>query len=294
MVKVSPFALLMIINADTLLPHLKEKVRPTQSDASRHLLCPECGIRTRLNTLGDGRRKCTMCGKKFRIHKVSEGNKLQQCAEILLCFCLDFSERQAAQITYHRYRLVALYYDHFRRLLTETHLSPGQWRLLSKHSGDIQVVHERSRCRWCKSKSRGADKEQPPVFGVRIGASDTVTIDPLGDDDAALHFDPLGSIHMVLGGAEDYAGFICCGKLHRSAKADGLKDNAEKLWRWIQERAHVRTGMWKRDTGFFLKELEWKYNNRSLDPDRQAQNIIGFMPADFLTTWVGKEVHSDR
>ncbi len=112
----------MIINADSLVPHLREKVRPTQSDDSRHILCPHCEVRTKLNTLGDGRKKCTVCGKKFRIHKVTKQNKLQQCAEILLCFCIDFSAHKTAQITGHRYRLVAAYYVHFRKLLTEADL----------------------------------------------------------------------------------------------------------------------------------------------------------------------------
>src|SRR3989338_5019369 len=131
----------MIINADSLLPHLKEKVRPTQSDASRHLLCPHCGIRTKLNTLGDGRRKCTTCGRKFRIHKVTEGNKLQQCAEILLCFCLDFSAHRTTQLSHHRYKLVASFYDHFRRLLTEKGLPEEKIRLLleATHKGSIEV-----------------------------------------------------------------------------------------------------------------------------------------------------------
>ena len=113
----------MIINADSLLPHLKDKVRPMHSDASRHVLCPHCAVRTKLNTLGDGRKKCTVCGKKFRVHKVTDGNKLQQCAEILLCFCLDFSAHRTVQITHHRYRLISIFYDHFRRLLTEKSLS---------------------------------------------------------------------------------------------------------------------------------------------------------------------------
>lgn len=109
----------MIINADSLLTHLKDLVRPTRSDDSRHLLCPDCMTRTKLNTLGDGRRKCSVCGKKFRIHKTTDETKLKQCSEILLCFCLDFSAQTTAQITHHRYRLVATYYDHFRRLCTK-------------------------------------------------------------------------------------------------------------------------------------------------------------------------------
>lgn len=147
----------MIINADSLVPILKKKVRPTQNDASGHLLCPHCGIRTKLNTLGDGRRKCTVCGRKFRIHKVTEGTKLQQCAEILLCFCLDFSPHRTAQISHHRYRLVATYYDHFRKLLTEKNLPQEKIQLLSEHKGDIQMAHDRSRCRWCQSKIRSGE-----------------------------------------------------------------------------------------------------------------------------------------
>ncbi len=118
----------MIINADSLVPHIREKMRPTQSDASRHLLCPHCAKRTRLNTLGDGRKKCTVCGKKFAIHKASDTKKLQQCAEILLCFCLDFTAHRTAQITHHRYRLVARYYDRLRTLLTDGSSSADHWK----------------------------------------------------------------------------------------------------------------------------------------------------------------------
>ena len=216
---------------------------------------------------------------------MSEGNKLQQCAEILLCFCLDFSAHRAAQITYHRYRLVAEYYDHFRTLLTEMSLSEEKMKLLSEHKGDIQVIHDRSRCRWCQSKIRGVVKENPPVFSVQCGSSGTVTIDPLNDDEAAM----FGSQKEHSDASRGYVGFICCGKFHRFAGIGGLKDSAEKQWAWILERVHARYGIWKHNTGYYLKELEWKYNNRSLDPDLQAQKIIGFMPADFLTAWLDKE-----
>ena len=217
---------------------------------------------------------------------MTEGNKLQQCAEILLCFCLDFSAHRAAQITYHRYRLVAEYYDHFRKLLTEMSLSEVKIKLLSDHKGDIQVIHDRSRCRWCQSKKRGAVGEKPPVFGVKLGSTGTVTIDPLKDDEASVFL----TKEEAPEDRERYAGFICCGKFHRFAKLESVKDSAEKLWAWILERVSVRHGIWKRNTGYYLKELEWKYNNRSLDPDLQAQKIISFMPADFLTAWLEKEV----
>lgn len=279
----------MIINADSLLPHLKDKVRPMQSDASRHLLCPYCKVRTRLNTLADGRRKCTVCGKKFRIHKVTEENKLRQCAEILLCFCLDFSPHRTAQITHHSYRLVSTFYDHFRRLLTEKNLPEEKIQIIAAHKGDIEVLHDKSRCKWCKSKIRPGDaKGKPPVFGVQLRDSGEVYFDPLKDDEAVLHFHTFGSAEDAPGRREGYAGFICCGKFHRLTKDTRAKDGAEQLWTWIRERVRSHHGIWKKNTGFYLKELEWKYNNRSLEPELQARRIIDLMPIDFLISWSSK------
>ncbi len=282
----------MIINADSLLPHLRKKVRPTHSDDSRHVICPHCAIRTRLNTLGDGRKKCTKCGRKFRIHKVTDGNKLQQCAEILLSFCLDFSPLRTAQITRHRYRLVADFYDHFRKLLAEKNLPQEKIPLLSAHKGDIHVIHDKSRCRWCKSKRRARRSEEgePPVFGIQFRETGEVYIDPLKDDEAVLHFHTFGSTkEPPAGRREGYAGFICCGKFHRFTKEKNEKDDgAAELWTWIRERVRNHHGIWKRNTGFYLKELEWKYNHRLLGPEEQALKMIDLMPVNFLTSWLQK------
>jgi len=279
----------MIINADTLLPHLKEKVRPSHSDTSRHLLCPHCGIRTKLNTLADGRRKCSVCGRKFRIHKMTDGIKLQQCGEILMCFCLDFSPQRTTQITRHRYRLVSVFYDHFRRLIAEHSLPPDKIPLLSAYANDIHVMRNKSRCRWCKGKIRASEREsRPPVFAVQFRKNGEVTIDPLKDEEAALHFGSSGSSGDVQHQRQGYAGFICCGTFHRLTTEKNPNDESEQLWTWIRERTRTQRGIWKRNTGYSLKELEWKYNNRLLDPDVQAKKIIALMPMDFLTTWLLK------
>ncbi len=233
--------------------------------------------------------------KKFRIHKVTDENKLQQCAEILLCFCLDFSAHRTAQITHHRYRLVALFYDHFRKLLAEKNLPQEKIPLLTQHAGTIHTLHKKSQCRWCKSKIRsGAELGKPPVFGVQFRDSGEVYIDPLKDDEAVFHFHTFGSREKAPGRREGYAGFICCGKFHRFTKDEHAKDGAEQLWTWIRERVRSHHGIWKRNTGFYLKELEWKYNNRSLDPDLQAQKIIELMPMDFLSAWLLKPEGNEK
>ncbi len=276
----------MIINADSLLPHLAEKVRPTQSDDSRHVLCPGCAVRTRLNILGDGRRKCTVCGKKFRIHKVTESTKLRQCAEILLCFCLDFSAHTTAQITHHRYRLVAAHYDHFRTLIAEKGLPREKAGLLTGSIEIFQPPREKSWCAWCKSKRRSGEAGGgTPVFGVQFRKDDDVYLDPLGDTESIERFQTLLSREEAPGVREGYAGYVCCGKFHRFTEDKRAQENAEQLWTWIRERIRTHHGLWKRNMASYLKELEWKYNNRSLDPDLQAKRFIGLMPMDFLTSW---------
>ncbi|NOS67443.1 MAG: hypothetical protein HOO67_03720 [Candidatus Peribacteraceae bacterium] len=276
----------MIINADSLLPHLREKVRPTKSDDSRHVLCPQCAVRTKLNILGDGRRKCTACGKKFRIHKVTDSNKLRQCAEILLCFCLDFPALTAAQITHHRYRLVAEYYDHFRTLIEKK--SPVSE--CNRHEGSyieiFQAPREKSWCTWCKSKVRTAEGGgKTPVFGVRFRDNDDVELVPLVDLQSQESFKKLLSRQEAPGCRDGYTGFVCCGKFNAFAQDARAKDNEDKLWTWIRERIRTHNALWKRNSSSYLKELEWKYNNRSLDPDLQAKNFIELMPVNFLTSW---------
>ncbi len=278
----------MIINADSILPHLKKKVRPMQSDDSRHLRCPACTVRTKLNILADGRRKCSVCGKKFRIHKVTEEHKLQQCAEILLCFCLDFAALKASQITHHRHRLVSAYYDQFRRLLAENSLPPEKVRLISMQSETRTMGENKSKCRWCNSTIRSGEGGKTPVFGIQFKKNGEVYIDPLHDDEAMLHFHTLGSKDENTSRREGYAGFICCSKFHRFVREKGTRDGAEELWTWIQERMNSHFSTWKRNTGFYLKELEWKYNNRELDPDDQAKKIIELMPMNFIEECVLK------
>ncbi len=283
-------ALCMIINADSLLPLLKKKVRPLHSDASRHLICPDCGIRTKLNVLGDGRRKCTVCGKKFRIHKATTETKLQQCAEILLCFCLDFSARRTSVIAKHRYRLVIDYYEHFRRTIADSSAPTPYTPILSAEPEPTGLVQAKGKCRWCKSPIRLKKEAQAlPVFGVQWRAADgTLSINPLKDDQAHSLFPPAG-VRAAGPASEGYVGFICCGKFNRFFQEEKTKSEIEEPWKWVNEGMRNHHGIWKRNTGFYLKEMEWKYNHRSLTPETQAGEIIALMPANFLEKWSGQK-----
>lgn len=274
----------MLIQSESVLAQLTTKMRRDARDRSRHLLCPSCRIRTKLYALKDGRKKCSACGGKFSPNGKTHELRLRQCAEILVCFCLDFPAQQASKLTRHRYRLVAALYDGYRKTLAEQNLVPGKIRLMSSLQQCARGVHDSAFCKRCKGRFRckGRAAGESPVFGVKILADKRVFIDPLTDDEASFRFDQASPKSADGARFSGYAGFICKGTFHRFADNDRAADGAEHVWSWMSQRLRRHRGIWKQNVGLYLKELEWKYNHRLLTPEEQAMNIAGLLPDDFL------------
>ncbi|MBI3332339.1 hypothetical protein HYZ99_05300 [Candidatus Peregrinibacteria bacterium] len=264
---------------------LTEKVQTHAQDRSRHLLCPSCRVRTKLYTLKDGRKKCSACGTKFNPEKKTDATKLKQYADLLLCFCLNLTAKQASDMTGYHYRLASAVYDRFRMLLASQNLTPGKLQLLKTPEACDHAIHDSAFCRRCRSRfgCKGRKSGDSPIFGVKVLADNRIFIDPLPDDEASFRFDaPLTDEKRKFSA---YAGFICRGKFHRFTDNERLKDGAERLWAWMSERLQKHHGIWKSNIGLYLKELEWKYNNRLLTSETQALKITELMPADFLVSW---------
>ncbi len=273
----------MIIPSEPILAAISEKARSHAQDGSRHLLCPSCRVRTRLYALKDGRRKCGSCGGKFTPSKKTDAVKLRQISDLILCFCLNFPARQASDLTSYRYRLVSAVYGDIRILLARQTLVPGKLALLTAVEHCNRAVRESDFCLRCRDRfgCRGRKSGDSPVFGVKILAGDRVFIDPLQDGEADMR---LGKTAARYAG---YAGFICRGRFHRFADNGRPQDGAERLWAWMHERLRKHHGIWKRNAGLYLKELEWKYNNRLLSTESQALQIADLLPDDFLASWAG-------
>lgn len=276
----------MIIQSEPLATALAEKAHAHAQDRSRHLLCPTCRVRTKLYALSDGRRKCGACGAKFNPWKKTDAAKLKKYADVLLCFCLNFTGAQASKATGYHYRIVSAMYDRFRMLLALQNLTPGKLQLLRRVESHDHTVHDSAFCRRCRDRfhCQGRKSGDSPVFGVKILANNDVFIDPLEDDEARFHFDRAPS--NATGKFSLYAGFICRGKFHRFMDNERLKDGAERLWAWLSEHLKHHHGIWKENAGLYLKELEWKYNHRSLTPEMQAGEIAELLPTDFLASWL--------
>lgn len=266
----------MILNSDFLLPHFKEKMRHGSRDTSRHVLCPNCKVRTKLYTLKDGRKKCSICQKRFEPRKKTDRTKLQQYADILLCFTLDFTAHRASQISKIRHRLVSDIYNNIRRLLSEQNLVPGKIRLMMDTEPTCRGIHGSEYCKRCGNsyECKGRQQGNAPVFGVRELANGKVFLEPLRDepDEASK-------------ASQAFSGFICNGTFHRFKDNKKQQDGMESFWSWTEERLRKHHGIEPKNTGLYLKELEWKYNHRLLSPDVQAVKIAGLFPADFLESW---------
>lgn len=266
----------MILNSDFLLPHFKEKMRLGSRDASRHVLCPECKVRTKLYTLRDGRKKCSVCHKKFESQKETDRTKLRQYADILLCFTLDFSAHRASQLAKIRYRLVSGIYNNIRHLLSEQNLVPGRITLMVETETRCRGVHGSEFCKRCGSAyaCKGRQKGNAPIFGVRELKNGKVFLEPLQDepDEASK-------------ASQTFSGFICNGTFHRFTDNKKQQDGMESFWSWTEERLRKHHGVDPENMGLYLKELEWKYNHRLLSPDVQAVRIAGLFPTNFLEIW---------
>jgi len=279
----------MLIQSVSVLALLTEKVQQYAHDLSRHLLCPSCRTRTKLYALQDGRKKCSICGKKFDTGKKTDVMKLKQYADILLCFCLDFPAQQTSRLTGYRYRLVGSFYERFRILLAEQTLSQDKMLLLTTVETRDRGIHDSALLRQGRTKfSTAAIKAgDAPVFGVKFLKGGQAFIEPLKDDSMPFLYDKIveNEAGRDTQRYADYAGFIRLGKFQRFTDNEKLKDGAENLWAWMSERMQRHHGIWKRNVGLYLKELEWKYNNRLLAPEAQASKIAQHMPPDFLTRW---------
>lgn len=258
----------MFIQSDSILEALTKKAQSHAQDRSRHLLCPACRVRTKLYTLKDGRRKCSACGEKFNPEKKTDAARLKQSADVLLCFCINFTAKQASALSGYHYKLVAALYDDFRLLLAEQNLPPESIEHLTTVTAYDHSFHD-------------GNQSDSPVFGMKILPGKNVFIDPLFKSDS--------STREHAQSYAEYAGFICRGKFRRFSGSKRVKDGAEQLWAWMNERLKRHHGIWKHHIGLYLKELEWKYNNRRLTSEEQALKITELMPDDFLAAWREKK-----
>lgn len=63
-----------------------------------------------------------------------------------------------------------------------------------------------------------------------------------------------------------------------------MRDGLEQFWSWAEERLRRHHGMRAENLGYYLKELEWKYNHRTMDPVEQAKVLVPLLPPKLLSS----------
>jgi hypothetical protein len=131
-------------------------------------------------------------------------------------------------------------------------------------------------CKRCGSAAtcKGRKIGDAPVYGVRELKSGNVFLEPLENEPKEVEKASIA-----------FSGFICNGSFHRFIDQPKHSDGMENFWSWLEERLRKHHGVYAENAGYYLKELEWKYNHRQLAPEVQAKRIVEFFPSDFLSAW---------
>jgi transposase-like protein len=274
-----------MIDANFLLPHLKIKKWHRKND--RHLICPHCKVRTKLYKLSDGRKKCKRCDCKFILNKKKDEKRIKRLADCIVGFCLDFSARKTAGLFEYRYIDVWKIYMQLRFMLVR------ESALMNKLQGVVEAdesyfggTNRKRNKKYRKlhvSRGRGTDKT--PVFGIRERKGN-VQINLLSDlseqtiERMITDRVKAGST-MMTDEFSSYKGLIYKGYIHRFvehgkeqyARGNVHVNGMENFWSWTKEQMFKFHGVFKRNLFYYLKEMEWKFNHRHLNPQEKAITI---------------------
>jgi len=254
----------------------------------RHRFCPRCSTR-KLYKLSDGRRRCSKC--KYTFHDfsgrwINNGNLTAiQWLGIIKLFELEISVRKMASQMGMAYNTV---YNAVKtiRMAIVSHADDAEDLL----AGEIELDESYFGGKRKGNRGRGA-AGKVPVFGilerngkVQVTVVPNVTAETLVGltvktvrRGSIVYTDKFGSYNslMFCGYRHlkiDHSKRFSCGKVY----INGL----EGFWSWAKERLIKHHGISKENFPLYLKELEFRYNNRN--------NDIFEIVADYLSDLVPK------
>ena len=234
------------------------------------ILCPACKSRTTYK-LGDGRRKCKRCGKKF-----SRGSRKPRISktilkEIVRLFWLMVPAERAARDLGVNRKTVLSHYTRLRTVLrnecdNETEPMKGEVEVDESYFGGYRKG----------IRGRGA-AAKIPVFGLLKRKGQVRVIFPSRLDKKTLqqeikdHVVPQSWVYSDGYRAYDkldLEGFHHVRIDHSSTLGKGRShiNGIENFWGFAKRRLKMYHGGWKRNFRLFLKEMEFRFNHGN-EPD---------------------------
>jgi len=281
-----------MIDTNFLVPILKNENRHDLKASGGHLLCPHCKARTKLYKLSDGRRKCKRCGKKFNRIGSLKQTSLRLLANVIMGFCLDWSALRTAKLFRHDYHDVLTNYVRIRKILMKGSSAEkklyGTVECDESYFGGVNRKRNKKYRRPYVGRGRGTDKV--PVFGIKQRAG-RVVIELLGDFsnqqiESIIERKVTAHSKVMTDEFSSYKGLAYKGYMHRfveHGKEQYVQENVhvngmENFWSWAKEHMFKYHGVFKKNLLYYMKEMEWKFNNRALRPEEKAKQIAKIFP----------------
>ncbi len=266
--------------------------------------CPRCGYTRKLWRLEDERWRCSRCQKRFGLltdtwlsHTRFE---LAEIYELLFWFELELTDHGIArrlEAPYHRVhrfllelrRAIAAFEDRSIALLDgevevdETYVGP---RFQNRRRANRRKLRKSGQV----LSGRGARRLKQAVFGIYERTDGIVYVQPI----PSVSRETLQSIiHQKVsiettiyseawagyeGLAEDYAGHeILRHRVREYVRGTASINGIEGFWAYAKERLLRHHGVSPDHFLLYLKEMEYRFNHRSLDPTDFADHLVQVM-----------------
>jgi len=240
-----------------------------KSNPDRHVKCPKCNYRYHYR-LGDGRRMCKRCRKRFTYKPSRRGLSEEKRELIAELFWLEVTAARAAKKVGVHPNTVAKYY----RIIRER-IAADREAELEKLEGHIEVDESYFGGHRKGKRGRGAGGKIP-VFGLLKRGGEVRVILPPNCSEKHL----LGAIleNVELDSIVYSDGWKAYNKLslngfhhkrinHQEEFANGKNhiNGIENFWGYAKRRLKAYHGGFKHKFSLFIREMEFRFNQRN-DP----------------------------
>lgn len=215
--------------------------------------------------------------------------------EIAWCFVLAHSARKAGRLLEAPYKSVWSAYQRIRKTLLVTSKTRRKFTRTveldeSFYGGTFKNLRKKVRMELRRlglnKRGRGAKYSKQPVFGV-FKRNGQVYLEPIPETTAKV-LAPIIQKKVKLGSdvfsdtGTWYAGLVGLGYVHRTVDhgkeeyVDGEIhiNGLEGFWGLSKTNMHTYKGIKKKNWLLYLKEMEWRYNNRGLKFTDQVTEIM--------------------